>query len=204
MVDRSDLTDEELLRLPPDQDAFRELIERYDPSLRGMLRKLGVGDDAVDDLVQDAWMRLYSSWAEGRFIYQPERGPLSGYLFMMAKNLWADRLDKARSRARSAIPLDDRQLDHVPTTEGEPVVEELVSAEVQRLLDEALTRLNDEERAIVESRLAGVTYQEIAEQLGKSLNWVWKSFQRTVEKLRQELDQATSEGVEEEAPRQEL
>lgn len=102
-------------------------------------------------------------------------GSFRGWLFAIARNVVIDSV-------RQAKPLCDLPdawdlPDHQPTPEQHAILKD----ERQQLW-ELLDRLTPEQREVVELRLAGLTGQEIADQIGRKLaatkSLQWRAFTR--------------------------
>src|SRR5262249_13513743 len=108
----ADLADEQLVAMVCDQRsqaAFAELVRRHEPSLVRLFRRFHPGREAVADLTQELWSRLWSSLtgpqSQGRF--DPARGAFSVYLFTAARNVARDWYRRSvRDEARRGAAVD--------------------------------------------------------------------------------------------------
>ena len=99
-VSGSKPTDSQLLELykEGDDDAFREIVERYKNPLYAFLRRFLNRQDLVEDVFQETFLQLYSS----RDRFDTSR-PLRPWLFTIAANKAKDALRKRQRTA--AIPI---------------------------------------------------------------------------------------------------
>ena len=81
-----------------EEDAFRELVERYKNGLYAFLRRFLNRQDMVEDVFQETFIQLYSS----RESFDLDR-PLRPWLFTIAANKAKDALRKEQRKA--AIPI---------------------------------------------------------------------------------------------------
>jgi RNA polymerase sigma-70 factor (ECF subfamily) len=85
-----------------DRDAFTALVRRHDPRMRALAYKLLGGDrHAMDDVLQDAYLRAYL--AMPRFRHDAEPG---SWLYRIVYNACIDELRRARLRPAPVDPGD--------------------------------------------------------------------------------------------------
>ena len=135
--------------------AFNELYERIHPSLMRYAYRLLGDQDAAEDVVQEAFLRLLS---------RPElRGDDARlWLFTVATNLVRDRgrSTTRRQRILAAVPI--RQ-------SAPPLPDEMVErAEQVETVRAALDQLSERDRQMLLMREEGFRYTEIAEAIGVS------------------------------------
>jgi len=94
------LTDVELMQryVAGDEAAFREIVNRYKNSLYAFLKRFLNQSDLVDDVFQETFLQLFTSWES----FDPSR-PLRPWLFTIAANKAKDALRKAQRT--SAVPI---------------------------------------------------------------------------------------------------
>jgi RNA polymerase sigma factor (sigma-70 family) len=162
--------------LHEDQNAFGELVRRYQSPVRGFLMKMTGGDvHQADDLAQEAfvkaWRKLGSFRSEGKF---------STWLFGIAHNEW-----RMSVRGRKELALED--LEGGPPSEAEQPDGTAVSR-LRMDLAEAMKRLTAAERAaIVLCCQNGLSHEEAAQALNCPLGTVKTNVLRGKEKLRRRL-----------------
>ena len=94
------MSDSELLELyrSGDQDAFRELVERYKNPLYSFLRRFLNRQDMVEDVFQETFLQLYTS----RDKFDTNKA-LHPWLFTIAANKAKDALRKQQRNASMSI-----------------------------------------------------------------------------------------------------
>jgi RNA polymerase sigma factor (sigma-70 family) len=169
----ADLIARVLLR--EDQNAFGELVRRYQSPVRGFLIKMTGGDNHLaDDLAQEAfvkvWKKLGSFRGEGKF---------STWLFGIAHNEW-----RMSVRGRKEIALEDLA-DPPPEAESP----DCAAASHLRLdLAEAMKVLTAAERAtIILCCQNGLSHEEASQVMNCPLGTVKTNVLRGKEKLRRRL-----------------
>jgi RNA polymerase sigma factor (sigma-70 family) len=156
-----------------DQNAFGELVRRYQSPVRGFLMKMTGGDvHQSDDLAQEAfvkaWKKLGSFRSEGKF---------STWLFGIAHNEWRMSL-----RGRKELALED--LAENPAADAEQP-DNAAASRLRLDLAEAMKKLTPAERAaIVLCCQNGLSHDEAARALDCPLGTVKTNVLRGKEKLR--------------------
>jgi len=159
--------------LHDDQNAFGELVRRYQSPVRGFLTKMATGDTHLaDDLAQEvfvkAWKNLAAFRGEARF---------STWLFGIACNEW-----RMHARRRREIALEEIDAPPPSPDPGE------TDGAARLDLAEALNRLTPGERAaIVLCCQNGLSHDEAARALTCPLGTVKTNILRGKEKLRRHL-----------------
>jgi RNA polymerase sigma-70 factor (ECF subfamily) len=158
-----------------DQNAFAELVRRYQSPVRGFLARMTRGDTHLaDDLAQEtfvkAWQKLHTFRGGARF---------STWLFGIAIN-------EFRTVARQRKELALEEVDDVIPGENQCTAEP--PGQLHLDLTEALERLHSGERAaIVLCCQNGLTHEEAAQVLDCPLGTVKTNVARGKEKLKRWL-----------------
>ena len=154
------------------QDAFGELVRRYQSPVRGFLIKMTNGDTHLaDDLAQEAlvkvWKKLGSFRGEGKF---------STWLFGIAHNEW-----RMNARRRKEIALEGLENPPPEPEQADPAAD----SHLRMDLAEAMKALTPAERAaIVLCCQNGLSHDEAAQALNCPLGTVKTNVLRGKEKLR--------------------
>jgi RNA polymerase sigma factor (sigma-70 family) len=160
------------LAVQGDSVAYGALVRAHQSRLRGFLRRLTRGDDALaDDLAQEsfveAWRKIRQFRGEGTFASWLARIAFRRYL------MWA--------RQRKLEPLDDTD-----------VAVSVPSPDTRLDLEKAMARLSAAERAALTLCYAqGYTHEETAEILDLPLGTVKSHVARGREKLKALLEVAS-------------
>jgi RNA polymerase sigma-70 factor (ECF subfamily) len=178
-----------------DEEAFAELVDRYDRQLRRLARTFVRTDSAAADVVQETWLGVL----RGLDSFE-ERSSLKTWIFRILVN-----------RARTRAVRDARQVPFSSLApEGSPAVDpsnfenggwaqpprpfpadpesELLSGELRGRLAEAVETLPEQQRAVILLRdFAGLGGPEVAEALGISEGNQRVILHRARSKVREEL-----------------
>lgn len=153
------------------EDAYRELVERYERPVWSLVVRM-VHDDAVaEELAQDAFVKAFRALDS----YDPKR-KFSSWLFKIAHNATLDHL---RRKNLDTVPLETDQEDDWDLKERlEDTATRSPEAEASRgdlaeALEDAVGSLRPEYREVVVLRFGeGLAYQEIVEITGLPLGTV--------------------------------
>ena len=143
--------------------------QEHKDRLRGFIAKRVRDNDAVDDLLQEVYLKAHTNLHSVK-----SRGSLSSWLFRIASNAIADYYRSQKSW--------DELPDKLATSEPErDYVAELATC--LRPLIAELPKIY--QSALVLSELEGLPQKEVASRLGLSLSGAKSRVQRGREKLRQ-------------------
>ena len=175
---RDEGADEQALieRAKRDPQAFAPLYDRYvDDIYRYTFRRLRNPEQAADATSQ-VFLKALGN------LHQFRAGSFQSWLYTIARNVVIDHV--RRARPHDPLPEEWELLDPDPSPE-----EHALLNDAQRRLDLLLDQLTPDQRSVVELRLAGMTGQEIADRLGRSVGSVkmiqFRAFQRLRELLRE-------------------
>jgi RNA polymerase sigma factor (sigma-70 family) len=174
-----------------DDQAARELVERYEPVIRREVR-LRLQDQRLAsrfdwaDVCQSVMASFFVRAAAGQYdLEQPDQ--LLRLLVVMTRNKVtqqvrrhsADRRDYRRVEARDVAYLEGRWA-------GSPSPSQLVAG--RELLDKFRSLLSDEERPLADLRAQGCDWAEIAAELGGTPQARRKQLARAIDRVEQQLE----------------
>jgi RNA polymerase sigma factor (sigma-70 family) len=161
--------------LQEDQNAFGELVRRYQSPVRAFLGKMTRGDTHLaDDMAQEtflkAWQKLKTFRGEARF---------STWLFGIAYNEF-----RGEARRRKELMLEE--ITESPAESSEP--DAAAGSRLRMDLAEVLKTLSSAERAaVVLCCQNGLSHEEAAQVLDNPLGTIKTNVLRGREKLRRKL-----------------
>jgi RNA polymerase sigma-70 factor (ECF subfamily) len=171
MTDLNRLSEKELLEQvrKGDKDAFRVIVTRHmKPAYYVALGFLRNHQDALD-VSQDAFIRAYRK----RKSFDPQR-PFFPWFYRLLRNLCLDYIKKYRRRDKT--PLDENRI----------LNEKEEDFELKRTMWKGIDELPFEHREIIILRyFRQMSYQEIAEMVGKPIGTVMSSLFYAKKKLRE-------------------
>ena len=170
---RYELTDPDvrlMLRVRDGDDAaFRELVEKYQGRLVGILNHLVSDRETAEDLAQDVFLRVYR--ARERYVATAK---FSTWLFTITHNVASNSLRK--SSRRKEINLVSSPSSSMPVRPLEMMAKEksglmparqLLKSEMEKVMLAAIEQLGERQRvATVLSKFEGMSYLEIGETMG--------------------------------------
>lgn len=172
-----------------DVAAFEGLFRRYRGRLRGTCSRYLSGDDELDDVVQETFLRLL------RIADRVEAGfNVSAWLHRVAINICLDEL-----RRRRSVPLVDAEGTgpalHLACRRAEQPEEAWEIEEARRILSRVAGTLPQRQReAFVLREIHGLSYEAIARRLGMGVGAVETLLFRARERFRAEYFRL--EGIE--------
>jgi len=143
--------------------AAEQLLAEYTPALRNYLGARCRDDDLTAEMLQEVAARLVTATPRLSL-----NGNARGYLFRIAANVWRDHLRRELVRRRGAVALKSgaRRL-------ADPADARLLERELRDAVRDAVRVLPPAQREVVELRQQrGLTFQEIADRLGRPLGTV--------------------------------
>jgi RNA polymerase sigma-70 factor (ECF subfamily) len=153
------------------EDAFRELVSRYERPLYAFIVRMVRDPTVAEDLAQEALIKVYRALGS----YDPER-KFSSWLFKIAHNATIDAV-RRREPVAESLDAGDAADDGPPRQYADPRAispeKARETSELGRALDRALGELRPEYREVMLLRFReGLPYEEIAEITGMPLGTV--------------------------------
>lgn len=166
--------------LSGERSAFEALVARHIARCQAVARSVLGNDPAVDDVVQEAFMRAYNRLGQ---LAQPAQFP--SWLATIARNeaiTWLRNQKNKRSVTMENVVLI------APEAEDESAQqrgEDYINGQLLRL---TIGRLKDSYREIITLKYdAGLSYEEMAESLGTTVGNVEKRLYRARKALQREM-----------------
>lgn len=164
------LSDKVLLNnyLSGDSAAISQLIDRHSRRVRDYIRMMVKDADVADDILQETLIKVVRVIDEGRYV---DNGKFLSWVLRIAHN---QVIDYFRSQ-KSAKTINESDagynmlgtLRFAERTVEDNIISEQIEADVRRLVE----HLPDEQREVVKLRyFSGLSFQEIADQTGVSIN----------------------------------
>jgi RNA polymerase sigma-70 factor (ECF subfamily) len=158
-----------------DQEAFERLVKRYQNPLYNFIYR-HLGDRALaEDITQETFLQIYRSASR----FEP-RARVSTWIFKIAFNLSLNESERRTRRQLRETPMTDEHqyADGNSTTA-------VARYELEQQITGLLGRLPDRQRAALLLRVnEGLSYREIAEVLGLSVQGVESLIFRARQELR--------------------
>lgn len=170
-----------------DQQAFRILVEKYQPMIKGIALQMFERDEDQEDFMQEVFLRIYQALPEFR-----RKSKLSTWIYRIAlnhalnltrKNKWKGWISESISKWGSNDKKDEA-FTRLPATSGEGAEQR----EMHRMLHKAIQQLPENQRiAFVMTRIDGMSYAEVAQVMNLSESAVDSLTQRARQNLRKYL-----------------
>ena len=167
----------------PREIAWEEFREYYAPIIAGFARNLGARPQDVDDLIQDVLIGFFS--LSPTFVYDPAKGRFRGYLKVCTFRAVRKRL--GQNARFKALPLGEIDPE---SFEVEQVWNDVWEQELlRRALEDVRQAYSGTStfRAFELYVILGKPANDVAAELGLSVDSVYKAKERVTELLRQKL-----------------
>ena len=184
----SKYSDKDLLALFLDNDesAFTELYDRHNQKVFNKIIKVVKTQDVAHDLMQETFIKVFNTIREGNY---NEEGKFMPWLLRIAHN---KAIDWYRKRQRYPLVSSEdfpnafqTTLDMKEITSEEIQIKQDVINKLMRLID----NLSESQRQVVKMRsFQGLSFQEIAEETGVSINTALGRMRYALINLRKEMD----------------
>lgn len=159
--------------------AVDDLLTEHGPALRNFLGARCRDEDLTAELLQEVAARLVT--AAPRLTLN---GNARGYLFRIAANVWHDHLRRELVRRRAAIALRADDPPAAPAADAR-----LLESELEAAVRRAVRALPVSQREVVELRQhRDLTFQEIADRLGRPLGTVLTQMRAALGRISRELE----------------
>ena len=168
-------TDEELVErlVSGDRSAGDAIIRRHSGLVAKTVRQAGVGQEDVEDMVQDIFIRAFRKANH----YRPSKGRFISWLATVARN---DTLNHLRRRRAATVSLDEALLGAGMTPNH--------GAEITMALMEAIGQLKGSAQEVARLRLLeGKSFAVIGRTLGQPTETVKTIYYRNIDKLRRAI-----------------
>lgn len=160
------------------QQAFRELYDRYHVQMYYIAKKYVKSTDLAQDAVQDIFVKLW----EKRFRIDESKS-IKGFLFTMLRNHVLNMIRDRKDEIVSITGIESKELPRQNLTE-----DELVYKEYHEIVKQGLEELSDRKREVFELRtLQGHTNSEVAHLLNINIRTVKTHFYNSSKFMREYL-----------------
>lgn len=167
-----------------DHAAFRDLVERHQNAVIGTVAKMLGNASESEDIAQQVFLRIWKNAKR----YRPD-AKFTTYLFTITRNLVFN--ETRRKSRKKEVSSDEREENSNLLIEASPDRQpdsELLQAELQRAVDDAIASLPEAQRmAVVLRRYEQLSYEEIAGVLDLSVSAVKSLLFRARTSLREAL-----------------
>jgi RNA polymerase sigma-70 factor (ECF subfamily) len=185
--DFAHLSDEALVALVArsDDTAFAELYDRYGRLAYGLAHRVLRDGSLAEDAVQDAFLAIWRTASR----FNAERAPARTWILTLVHRRAVDLVRHHERRRADPLPPQHEET-------GDAGADETVWLRLQRdRVRDALRQLPDQQREAIElAYYGGFSQSELAERLGQPLGTIKSRMFAGLTRLRELLEDATSEG----------
>src|SRR5688500_4887340 len=161
-----------------DEQAFRELVDRFKDLVFGVIARSGVDRSRVEDLAQEVFLKIYRGLP-----YFRGEAKLTTWIFRIILNLLSQ--ESGKRRASREVAFDSELPMHQPRSHDRSAGD----LELRDRLEKALARLPPNYRLLVAGHyLHDVKYEDLAEALDIPVGTVKTHLHRAKKQLRDLLE----------------
>jgi len=183
----SSLEDDKFVKraIEGDQEAFKDLMDKYQKPLYFHVLKMVKNHEQVEDLVQEAFMKAFRNLNSYNTNYA-----FSTWLYRITTNHTIDYLRKKKLKTTSIdqpVKTRDGEME-IQISDDAETDRDIIRKERKAIIHNAINDLPDKYRKVIEMRhLQELSYQEIADHLDLPLGTVKAHIFRAREMLYKEL-----------------
>ena len=149
------------------QDALASLYDQTSPMLNGLLLRILERPEDAEEVMLDVYMKAWKY--AGR--YTDQRGSVSAWLMIMARNAAIDRIRQKRAQPKT-LAFEPAVTPEPEAADASPE-EQTAERERRRRVQQVLKELPPEQREVVElAFFGGLTHAELAERLREPLGTI--------------------------------
>lgn len=161
-----------------DEQAFRELVDRYKNLVFGLITRSAADRSRVEDLAQEVFLKIHRGLP-----YFRGEAKLTTWIFRIVLNLLSQ--EAAERRAAREVPIDPDVPAHQPAAQDR----HLSDLELRDRLEKAMAKLPPNDRLLIAGHyLDGVKYEELAEALDVPVGTIKTHLHRAKKQLRALLE----------------
>ena len=167
-----------------EEEAFRELYQRFAPGLFGLAKRMLNDAREAEDVLQEGFTYIWRKAAQ----YDPERSSPFAWAVMIVRH---KAIDKLRLRQRFEKIEERATAEWEAAEPSDESAQEPALNDRRRHLQAALQRIPEEQRQAVEMAFFfGLTHEEIARRLEAPLGTVKARIRRGLLRLRQYIKES--------------
>jgi len=149
------------------QEALARLYDHTSPMLNGLLLRILERPEDAEEVMLDVYMKAWKY--AGR--YTDQRGSVSAWLMIMARNAAIDRIRQKRAQPKT-LAFEPAVTPEPEAADASPE-EQTAERERRRRVQKVLKELPPEQREVVElAFFGGLTHAELAERLREPLGTI--------------------------------
>ncbi len=151
-----------------DRNAISQLIERHSRRVRNYIRMMVKDQDLAEDIFQETFIKAVRVIDEGRYC---DNGKFLSWVLRIAHNQVIDYF--RNQRQNKSLTESDAGYNVLGTLQfaDRTIEDALVSEQIERDIRSLIELLPEEQREVVRMRyFAGLSFKDIAEQTGVSIN----------------------------------
>ncbi|MBR6496373.1 MAG: sigma-70 family RNA polymerase sigma factor [Rikenellaceae bacterium] len=151
-----------------EEGAISEIIDRYKKRVFDYIRNMVKSEALADDIFQETFIKIVKSLNENRYV---ESGKLLSWMLRIAHNQVIDYFRKTKSEAKVSYDNGEVNILNNKNLVESNVEERIIEKQQHQTIRRLVERLSAEQKEVVILRhYHGLSFKEIAEQTGVSIN----------------------------------
>ncbi len=151
-----------------EEGAISEIIDRYKKRVFDYIRNMVKSEALADDIFQETFIKIVKSLSENRYV---ESGKLLSWMLRIAHNQVIDYFRKTKSEAKVSYDNGEVNILNNKNLVESNVEERIIEKQQHQTIRRLVERLSAEQKEVVILRhYHGLSFKEIAEQTGVSIN----------------------------------
>ena len=164
------LNDNELVQrfIEGDQNSLEILIHRHKSRVYSYILLIVKNQDLAEDVFQETFIKVIRSLKRGKYV---ENGKFVSWVLRIAHNLIIDHFRK--EKLQGTVSNDSMEVDIFNSQKfsEETIEDQIVSSQILSEVKELIKELPDDQQQVIYMRhYMGLSFKEIAEQTGVSIN----------------------------------
>lgn len=170
--------------------AFNLLVQKYQKKIYWVIRKMVVDHDDANDITQDVFIKIYDSLGDFR-----GDSKFFTYIYRIAVNYSLNYLTRNKRIATRKVDIETES--YRIKSDERASDDEYDNKLRQQMLEDAVSRLPDQQRAVFNMRYYdNLSYEEIAEILNKSVGGMKANYFHAVKKIQEYVKQNDEKKIE--------
>ena len=151
-----------------EEGAISEIIDRYKKRVFDYIRNMVKSEALADDIFQETFIKIVKSLSDNRYV---ESGKLLSWMLRIAHNQVIDYFRKTKSEAKVSYDNGEVNILNNKNLVESNVEERIIEKQQHQTIRRLVERLSAEQKEVVILRhYHGLSFKEIAEQTGVSIN----------------------------------
>lgn len=188
MFNAETLNDNELVQhfINGDHNSIEVLIKRHKNRVYSYILLIVKNPDLAQDIFQDTFIKVIRSLKHGKYV---ENGKFISWVLRIAHNLIIDHFRKEKQRNTISNDNYENDIFNSPRFSDENIEDQMVMGQILHEVKELIKELPEDQQHVIHLRhYMGLSFKEIADQTGVSINTALGRMRYALINLRKIID----------------